>query len=106
MLRFLKNQCQCGLGRLGENYVSHLLFQIFFQDPIPKLDSLGFYDPFSHIDQPLHHFVCFSQILMGLTLKLLQCIKFFNLHTLVIGAKLLKELSNRVKSGKSLCLDN
>jgi len=34
-------------------------------------------------------------------LKLLQCAKFFNLHTLVVGAKLFKEFGDRVKSGKT-----
>jgi hypothetical protein len=32
--------------------------------------------------------------------------EFFNLHTLVIGAKLLKELDDRVKSEKGLCPDS
>jgi hypothetical protein len=40
---------------------------------------------------------------MGSTLKLLQCEKFFNLHTLVISAKLFKEFCDKVKSGKNLC---
>jgi hypothetical protein len=39
-------------------------------------------------------------------LKLLQCAKFFNLHTLVIGAKFFKEFGDKVKSGKNPCLDN
>jgi len=40
---------------------------------------------------------------MGLTLKPLQCTKFLNLHTLVIGANLLKELGDKVKSRKNPC---
>jgi hypothetical protein len=87
---------------LGENYVSHLSLQILFQDPIPKLYSLDLYDPLGHIDQPLHLRVRISQILMGSVLKLLQCAKFFNLHTLVVGAKLFKEFGDKVKSGKEL----
>jgi hypothetical protein len=39
---------------------------------------------------------------MGSMLKLLQCTKFLNLHTLVIGAKLLKELDDKVKSEKNM----
>jgi hypothetical protein len=43
---------------------------------------------------------------MGLVLKLLQCINFLGLHTLVIGEKLLKELNDKVKNRKNPCLDS
>jgi hypothetical protein len=43
---------------------------------------------------------------MGLVLKLLQCVEFLSLHISVIGAKLLKKLGDKVKSGKNPCLDN
>jgi hypothetical protein len=39
-------------------------------------------------------------------LKLLQCAKFLCFHTLEIGAKFLKELGDRVKSGKNPCPNN
>jgi hypothetical protein len=43
------------------------------------------------------------QTFMGSTLKFLQCVEFFSLYTLVIGAKLFKELSDKVKSEKNMC---
>ncbi len=43
---------------------------------------------------------------MGLVTKLLQCIEFFNLHTLVIGVRFFKKLSDKVKSEKDPCFAN
>jgi hypothetical protein len=38
---------------------------------------------------------------MGTMLKLLQCAKFLYLHTLVIGAKFLEKLGDRVENRNS-----
>jgi hypothetical protein len=43
---------------------------------------------------------------MGLALKFLQYMKFLNLHTLVIGTKLLEKLNERVKREKNPCTNN
>jgi hypothetical protein len=46
------------------------MFKLLVQDPIPKLDYLGFYDTLCHHDQPT---LCigFLQTLMGLMLEIL-----------------------------------
>ncbi len=82
------------------------MLHILFQNPLQKLDSLGLCDPFNHIDQLLHLCVCHLLTLMGLALKFLQYMKFLNLHTLVIGTKLLEKLNERVKREKNPCTNN
>jgi hypothetical protein len=43
---------------------------------------------------------------MGLALKLLQRTKYFSFHAMAISVKLLKELSDKVKSEKNSCPDS
>jgi hypothetical protein len=45
VFKYLENQCQHGLGRLGENYVSHSSPQILFKDPILKWITWAFVTP-------------------------------------------------------------
>ncbi len=70
------------------------------------MDNLGLCDPLGHINQPPHLRVCLLQTFMGSSLKFLQCMEFFSLHTVVIGAKFLKEFGDMVKSGKNSCFNS
>jgi hypothetical protein len=73
------------------------MFKFLVQDPIPKLDCLGFYDTLCHHDQPTHPCIGFSQTLMGLIMEILQTPQLFNPNPLVILPQLMEEFHNWVK---------
>lgn len=78
------------------------MLEILVQNPILKLNNLGLCDSLNHYDQPLHTSIGLSKILMRFALKLLQSVKFFNLHPLIVDVQLPEELYNCVKHMQNL----
>ncbi len=76
-------------------------FKSFFKIPYQNWIAWASVTPLV-TNQCLHPPIHLLQAFMGSTLKLLQCMEFFSLRTLVIGVKLLKEFDDRVKSEHAL----
>jgi hypothetical protein len=81
----LEHMNECRLCGLIQHNVLHLMPEILIQNPIPKLNNLGFYDSLSHCDQLLHTCIGLLQTFMRFTLKFLQSAKFPSLHPLTIS---------------------
>jgi hypothetical protein len=78
--------------------------KLLVQDPIPKLNYLGFCDTLCHNDQPKHSCIGFLKAFMGLPLEILQTSQLLNPNPLVIPPQLMENSIIGLNVGNRPCI--